>query len=124
MRKIYVALFLIATICILAASSSCRTLAVTGAKKYRVDITNAVNTISSEINNDGKISDRAIAKLKKVLDANRADFGQYGTFTKAEEILKYNDEAVADPNVAFAKYQQIQQDATYIVDMIRSEVPD
>jgi hypothetical protein len=124
MRKIYIALLLITTVCMLAAASSCKTLAVTGAKKYRVDITNAVNNISAEINSDGKISDQAYSKLKKVQDTYRAEFSSYGTFTKSEEIIKYIDEARADPNTAFAKYQQVQQDANYIVDMIRSEVPD
>lgn len=124
MRKIYIALLLIAAAYLLAATSSCKTLAVSGAKKYRVDITNAVNAISAEINTDGKISDQAISKLQKVLDANRTEFSKFGTFVKAEEIMKYIDEAKADPTNAFSKYQQVQQDAAYIVDMIRSEVPD
>ena len=124
MRKIYIALLLITAGFIVAASSSCKTLAVTGAKKYRVDITNAVNAISAEVNTDGKISDQSIKKLNKVLDTYRGEFSKFGTFVKAEEILKYIDEAKADPTNAFAKYQQVQQDAAYIVDMIRSEVPD
>jgi hypothetical protein len=124
MRKIFIALLLITTVLMLAATSSCKTLAVSGAKKYRVDVTNAVNNISAEINSDGKISDQAYGKLTKVLDTYRAEFSKFGTFTKAEEIIKYIDEARADPNNAFSKYQQVQQDATYIVDMIRSEVPD
>jgi hypothetical protein len=123
MRKMYIALLMITAVCLLAASS-CKTLAVGGAKKYRVDITNAVNAISQEIDSDGKISDASLAKLQKVLDTNRGEFGKYGTFTKGEEIVKYYNEAKADPANAFAKFQQVQQDAAYIVDMIRSEVPD
>jgi hypothetical protein len=123
MRKILIALLFIAIVCVLA-ESSCKTLAVSGAKKYRVDITNAVNSISHEIDSDGQVSDAAFAKLNKVLDANRTEFGKFGTFGKAEEIVKYYNEAKADPANAFAKYQQIQLDASYIVDMIRSEVPD
>jgi hypothetical protein len=124
MRTIFIALWLITTVCTLAAASSCSTLAVTGAKKYRVDITNAVNNVSAEINSDGQISDAALAKLNKVLETNRAEFSAYGTFVKSEEIVKLVGEAKADPANAFKKYQQVQQAATYIVDMIRSEVPD
>lgn len=124
MRKMLIAFLCVAAICALVAESSCKTLAVSGAKKYRVDITNAVNAISAEITSDGKISDRALAKLNSVLDTNRADFSNYGSFTKAEEIVKLVGEAKADPNNAFQKYQQVQDKAAYIVDMIRTEVPD
>jgi formyltetrahydrofolate synthetase len=124
MRTNYIAFLVLAAVCVLAAVSSCSTLAVTGAKKYRVDITNAVNAVSADINSDGKISDRVLGKLQKVLDKNRTEFGKNGTFVKSEEILKLIDEAKADPTNAFEKYQQVQQNVTYIVDMIRTEVPD
>jgi hypothetical protein len=124
MYAVRLALLLLAGACLLSTLASCRTLALSGAKKYRVEITNVANQVAREIGTDGVVSDRTYAKLKKTLDTYRTQFGKYGTFVKAEEIVKYVDEAKASPGEAFRKFQYVQSNVDYIIDMIRTEVPD
>lgn len=124
MNATRLALLLLAAACLLSVLASCRTLALSGAKKYRVDITNVANQVAREIGTDGQVSGKTYEKLHKVADTYRDSFGKFGTFTKLEEIIKYIDEAKATPTDAFHKYQYVQSDVDYVIDMIRTEVPD
>jgi hypothetical protein len=123
MRTLHIALVIVAVSCLLL-QAACKTLAISGAKKYRVEITNAVNQIGEDITNDGKISDAHLAKLQKVLDTYAADFSKYGTYTSSQDIIRLVGEAKQDEANAFAKYKEIQSKINYIQDMVRTEVPD
>lgn len=123
MRTLHIALVIVAVSCLLL-QAACKTLAISGAKKYRVEITNAVNQIGEDITNSGEISDAHISKLKKVLDTYAAEFSTWGTYTNAQEILQLIEEAKQDSNTAFSKYKEVETKINYITDMIRTEVPD
>ncbi len=123
MRTFHIALVIVAAACLLL-QVACKTLAISGAKKYRVEITNAVNQVGEDIANEGKISAAHLAKLQKVLDTYAADFSAYGTYTSAQKIIELVKEAEADETIAFSKYKEVQSKINYIQDMVRTEVPD
>lgn len=124
MRKFYIVLLIAAGVSVLASAVSCKTLAISGAKKYRVEITVVANEIDTEISTAGKVSDKMIAKLQKVLDKYQAEFSNYGTYRDGQEIIKLVNEGRADPAIEFSKYKEVQQKVASIRDMIRTEVPD
>lgn len=123
MRTIHIALVIGAVACLLL-QVACKTLAMTGAKKYRVEITNAVNQVGEDITNEGKVSAAHVKKLQKVLDTYAADFPTWGTYINAQQIIKLVEEAEQDQATAFTKYKEVQSKINYIQDMIRTEVPD
>jgi hypothetical protein len=124
MRKICVVLWLAALASIIASVVSCNTLAVTGLKKYRVEITVAARDIETEITTQGKVSQKMIDKLQGILDKYKDEAGNFGTYKDSEDIIKLVKEGWADPNVEFSKYKEVQVKINSITDMIRTEVPD
>ena len=119
---------LLASLLALAFSlNSCNALALTGAKKYKVDLSNILLALKADIENNGEVSDKNLSKLEGFLAKHREEFSTKGSFMRASEALTEirtaRDEYAAGRN-GFMNYQAAKQLIFQTQDMLKTEVKD
>ena len=111
-------------IVLVALLVSCTALALTGAKKYKVDLTNILMKIQDEINNEGAVSDKSYNKFKSFMAKSEPEFGKKGSYVKAEKVEECLDIARAEPDKAFYQYQSAKLEISAVFDMLKTEVAE
>ncbi|HES58557.1 MAG TPA: hypothetical protein ENO21_03905 [Firmicutes bacterium] len=102
----------------------CNALALGGAQKYKVDLTNILMKIQDEIENEGKVSDQTFNKFENFMESNEEEFGNKGSYVKAEEVMKCLVEARNNPANAFMQLQSAKVEMTLVFDMLKTEVSE
>jgi hypothetical protein len=103
---------------------SCTALALGGAQKYKVDLTNILMKAQDEINSEGSVSDKTYNKFKSFMEKSEEQFGMKGSYVKAENVMKCFDTARSEPDKAFYQYQSAKIEITYVFDMLKTEVAE
>jgi hypothetical protein len=122
MKIFHTTMLLFALACIVAGLASCNSLALTGAKKYKTDMNNALTNIDQEISKDGKVSDKSLAALEAKLAAYKTTFGEKPSYKYMVSVVDLIKKAQGDPNQAFSLYQQTSQQIAMILDTLKLEV--
>ena len=107
--------------------SACNSLALTGPKKYKVDLQNIMLQIKSEIDNQGSVSEKTMNKLDGFLEKHREEFGGKGSFMRSEEALEAIKEAKAgeaEGKNVFQKYLEVKQSMNSAGDMLAPEITE
>lgn len=120
--RILSAIVLVACFVLLVFAGSCKTLALTGKEKYKVDLNNVFATIRDEINNDGLVSEKSVTKLGNILEANREDCSVNGSFVEAEKALTSLKAALNEPEKAFNHQQEALLYATNSQEFLKTEI--
>jgi hypothetical protein len=102
----------------------CNALALGGAQKYKVDLTNILMNVQDEIESEGQVSDRTFNKFQSFMENNEEEFSSKGSYIKAEEVLDFIIEARNSPDDSFMKYQSAKVEITLVFDMLKTEVSD
>lgn len=102
----------------------CNSLALGGAQKYKVDLTNILMKIQDEINKDGAVSDQTFNKFQTFMEDSKEEFGGKGSYYRAEEVMKCLVEARTNPENAFMQYQSAKLEITLCFDMLKTEVSE
>lgn len=106
---------------------SCNSLALTGPKKYKVDLSNILLAVKGDIENTGAVSEKNVTKLQEFLDANREEFGTKGSFIRTQEALDSilaSQSAIAEGKDGFMMLQEAKQSIYSAQDMLKTEVKD
>jgi hypothetical protein len=112
---------MIAACLLLVLVAGCKSLAMTGKEKYKVDLNNAFMTIRDQITNDGTASEKAVTKLEDLLTAYRAEFSGKGSFIEAEKALEALKLAASEPDKAFGHNQVALTHAAVSQDYLKTE---
>jgi len=115
---------LFACIVLVSLFAGCKVLALNGAQKYKVDLTNVLMKIQDEINNDGKVSDKTYTKYEKFLEKSKDEYYNKGSYEKAEQIMECLQKARSDSANAFYQYQNAKIIMNQCFDLLKTEVAD
>jgi hypothetical protein len=124
MKTIKTALFILALVCFTTGLVSCTSLALSGAKKYKVDLINVLNNLDQEIQQDGKVKPASVAALESKLAQYKKDFGDKASYIQASQVLELIKKADAEPGEAFNYLQQASGMVLSVSDTLKLEVPD
>lgn len=124
MHNLRIGLLALAAVCILFNLVGCKTLALSGEKKYKVDLSNVVLNIKDEIEKTGDVSDDKLVKFEKLMDKYRDQFGDKGSFQFATQALAELKEAKANPDDAFKMLNVAVGDCGQVLEMLKTEIQD
>jgi len=119
-----VALLLLAALCLMLGLVSCKALALSGEKKYKVDLQNALLKINEQVEQDGSISDSAVAKLQGVLERYEEDFSKRGSFIQTTKLIELMAKIREEPQNEFMLNQSVLVMITDIQDTLKTEVQE
>jgi|WetSurMetagenome_2_1015567.scaffolds.fasta_scaffold306812_2 hypothetical protein len=103
-------------------AAGCKTLAMSGKEKYKVDMNNVYVKVHDEINNSGAVSQETVTKMEKTMESYRAEFGTMGSFTEGQKALDFLKKGLADPSEAFSMNQQAQSFIDSSQEFLKTEV--
>jgi len=124
MYRTSVALLLVAAACLMLSIVGCNALALGGEKKYKVDLQNSLLKINEQIEQDGTVSDSAIAKLQNVLKKYEDEFSGRGSFTSTMSLLDMLAKVKDEPENEFMINQSVLVMIVDIQDTLKTEVKD
>ena len=122
MRSVSVVLLIVVFASLLLGSVSCTALALSGAKKYKVDLSNVMLKVRDQIESDGEVNERTTAKFESVLAKYEEEFGMKGSHIRATEALAEIKQAQANPVDAFMHYRNADVKISDVMDMLKTEV--
>lgn len=111
-------------IVLVALLLGCNALALGGAKKYKVDLQNVLMNIQDEVESEGIVSDRTYSKFQNFMEKYKEDYGNKGSYIKAQNVLEHLTAARNDPENAFMEYQKAKMEITLAQDLLKTEVQD
>ena len=117
-----IGLALTVALVIFGLAASCQTLALTGAKKYKVDLTQVMMKIQAEIEQDGEVSDRTVEKLENLINASRDEYGKKGSFIRSEYVLETLKQAKEKPDEKFQILRSTSVVCDEVLEMLKTEV--
>jgi len=120
MRFVFGALLILVSAGLLA--SSCQSLALSGPKKFKVDLQNVLVNMDREITNDGHVSDKTSAKLDAVLLKYQGEYAKLGSFMTAQQIQITLQQVKTEPNNEFNLNKSIMMNISEVNDMLKTEV--
>jgi hypothetical protein len=124
MYRLSIALVVLAAAGFLLGIAGCNALALSGEKKYKVDLQNSLLRIKDEIEQDGEISDRSIGKLQSVLEKYEEEFSQKGSYATALKLIETADRIKDEPNNEFTLNQSVLMMIVDIEDTLKTEIKD
>ena len=118
-----IGILLTAAVLLLVIAGGCKSLALSGARKYKVDLTNALLNIQTAIETDGVVKQGEIDKLDQVLTKYEPEFGNKGSFSTSKRILESLKKVVAEnPPNAFQLYRSAISDIAGVNELLKTEV--
>ena len=109
---------------IVLSVAGCDKLALTGPKKYKVDLMNHLQNIVNSISQDGVVSDKQISDLEKFMSASKAEFEKNGSYVRTERILADLKTSQTDEATRFRIYQSVQAQVESVILTLQTEIPD
>ena len=106
---------------LLVFASGCKTLALSGKEKYKVDMNNIFSNMIDEVKNEGRASDKTVTKLENLLEAYREEFSNSGSFIEAEKALESMKLAQSEPERAFQHSQQALMHGNSAQEFLKTE---
>jgi hypothetical protein len=102
----------------------CKTLALSGEKKYKVDLSNVLLNIKDEIDTNGVVSDKTYNKFADFLEKSEEEFGIRASHMLSKDALESIRQAKDDPNSKFQHYQNALMSIANVQDALKTEVKD
>jgi hypothetical protein len=108
---------------LLVFADGCKSLALTGARKYKVDLTNACLNIQNEIEQDGSVKQQTVDKLNSVLTKYEPEFGKKGSWAASKRIFDTITKVLTEnPANAFQIYRGCLSDIANVNELLKTEV--
>ena len=124
MYRLSIALLVLAAAGLMLGTFGCKALALSGEKKYKVDLQNSLLKIKDEIEEKGEISDRAISKLQGILDKYEEEFSQKGSYMSALKLIETAARVKEEPQNEFLINQSVLMMIVDIEDTLKTEIKD
>lgn len=70
-----------------------------GHGRYKTELLSTLSAIENDINTKGKIQEKNVTKLEKVLEKWEDEFGGKGSFIRAKEVLELAQKSLAGEDV-------------------------
>jgi hypothetical protein len=101
---------------------ACSTLALNGDKRYKVELNNIFLNVQSDFDKEGGATPQTRKKLDELITKYEADYGKKASFTCMKQMRDAINEAEADPNNKFSKYQVALQLKNEAEDYLTTEI--
>jgi len=124
MHRISIILLALVAVGLLLGMLSCNSLALSGDKKYKTDLTNVLLKIKAQIEQEGDVPEGSVTKLEKLLDNNEEQFGKKGSFREATMIVEDLKNANADPAQKYSMNQNALLKIIGVLETLKTEVQD
>ncbi|MBN2082629.1 hypothetical protein JW859_10550 [bacterium] len=124
MHRISNILLALVAVGLLLSIFGCTSLALSGDKKYKTDLTNVLLKIKAEIESDGDVPETSISKLEKLLSKSEAEFGKKGSFREAQLIVADLKKANEEPGNKFNLNQNALLKIIGVLETLKTEVQD
>lgn len=124
MHRLSIALLVLFAVGMLLGSFGCKALALSGEKKYKVDLQNALLRIKDEIEGAGVISDNSIKKLQGILDKYEKEFSERGSYVSAVKLIEAAARVKEEPQNEFMINQSVLMMIVDIEDTLKTEIKD
>jgi len=100
----------------------CKTLALSGEKKYKVSLSNVLLNVKDEIETDGVVSDKIYNKFAAFLESSEEEFGNRASHMLSKEALESIRLAKDDPSRTFEHNQNALMSIANVQDALKTEV--
>lgn len=124
MYRLSIALLVLVATGLLLGMLSCNALALSGEKKYKVDLQNALLRLQDEIEQKGEITDRSMGKLKSVLSKYEEEFSNRGSYMTALKLIDTVDLIKEQPQNEFTLNQSVLMMIVDIQETLKTEIKD
>ncbi|MCH7472040.1 hypothetical protein IIA79_03705 [bacterium] len=114
-------LFIVAVLLLILAPA-CQTVAMKGAKKYKVDLINALGRIQREIEQDGMTTEKNEQRLVKLLNKYAEEYSKKGSYIHATKIREMLITVRGEPGSAFRTNQEILREIGEVLEVLKTEV--
>jgi len=123
MHIVRIGSLILAMTLLLVFADGCKSLALTGSRKYKVDLTNACLNIQNEIEQDGAVKQTTVDKLTAVLTKYQPEFGKKGSWTQSSKIRDTVQKVISEnPANAFQLYRGCLGDIANVNELLKTEV--
>lgn len=120
------ALLLAAAVVVFALLGSCdvlkQNIATTGPKRYKVLITQNLENVRREIDQDGQVKDSSVEELEKILKDYEGEMGKFGSYAAGKKALEHLKTGQADEGKRFHEYQEAKFEIDKVLDALQTEV--
>ena len=124
MHAFRITMILLVALGFVLAVASCNTIAITGDKKYKSDMSNALQNVKNEIEQNGSVSDAKLKKLESLLASYQEEYSKKGSHIISTEAVEMIYKAKEDPANEFKLLQQANQSIYQALDTLKTEVKD
>ena len=107
MKAMRNAILVLMVVCVGLQFVACKTLALGGDKRYKVELNNILLNVDTEFSKDGAVTPGTRKKLDEFLTKYEADYGTKASFTETKKMRDLINEADTTPEATrFTKYQE------------------
>ncbi|GEM_PF-2638879 len=124
MRNASTIILALVAACLLIGMLGCTSLALSGGKKYKVDVTNVLLRMKAQIEQDGEIADGTVSKLKSVMSKYEAEFSQNGSYVTCKRIVETLEGAKDSSLTTFQMNQNVMQMIVDVLETLKTEIKD
>lgn len=122
MRNVSTIILALVAASMLIGILGCTSLALTGAKKYKVEVTNVLLKMKAQIEQDGEITEATTNKLSKVLDKYETEFGKKSSYLTCKIMLDTLQGAETSGRTTFQINQDVMAMIVDVLDTLKTEV--
>lgn len=122
MRNASTIILALVAACMLIGMLGCSTLALSGAKKYKVDVTNVLLKMKAQIEQDGEIPEATVGKLSSLLDKYEAEFSKNGSYVTCKRILETLEGAKESSLSMFQTNQNVMKMIIDVLETLKTEI--
>lgn len=124
MRKASTIILALVAACMLIGILGCSSLALTGGKKYKVDVTNVLLKMKTQIEQDGEVPEGTIGKLSSVLSKYESEFSENSSYTTCKRILETLQGEAESGLTKFQVNRNVMKMLIDVLDTLKTEIKD
>lgn len=122
MKTLRNGILVLMALCVGLQIVACTTLALSGDKRYKVELNNIFTNVQADFDKDGGISPATKKKLDELITKYEADYGTKASFTDMKKMRDKIVEAESNPDNKFHIYQEALQLKTEAEQYLTTEV--
>ena len=124
MRNASTIILALVAACLLIGILGCTSLALSGEKKYKVDVTNVLLKMKAQIEQDGEIPEATVKKLNAVLRKYEAEFSKNGSYGECQYIAETLETSKDSTQSLFQTNQNVMMMIIGVLETLKTEIKD
>jgi len=124
MNSFRITMLVLVALGLMLAVASCDSVAITGDGKYKADMSNALQNLKNQIEQDGTVTEQKVQKLETLLTNYEADYGKKASHIHSKTAIASIKEAQADPANEFKNLTAAKAAIYMALDALKTEIKD